>query len=171
MKNYSQLFPNKFYEVHIKWSSKPIKLSENWEQLTKINQDNTYLYKIYAKRGDKCKLIYIGMTEAQDLHRRLYNWDHQLKQNSMREKNNRWVLYLSVGEYIIKNEDFDSYKWATKNTKIIEKLLIISHTNMPSLMNKKSINWFSTGEWLTIKNQGFLKDGFLKTISYGIFCK
>jgi hypothetical protein len=168
MKNYSQLFPDAFCEVHIKWSN-PIKLSQNWEHLSLTDQTNSYLYRIIAKRGDKYKLVYIGMTENQEIHVRLSNRDHKAKQGIMKDLNNGWVLYLSVGDYIVKNEDLDSFNWAVLNTKIIEKLLIISHSEIQSLVNKKGVNWFSTGVWLTICNHGFLKDNLLKNISYGIF--
>ena len=168
MKNYSQLFPDAYNEVHIKWSD-PIKLSQHWEHLSLIDQTNSYLYRIIAKHGQKHKLIYIGMTENQEIHVRLSNKDHQAKQRMMKELNKGWCMYLSVGDYIVKNEDIKSFNWAKLNTKIIEKLLIISHSERQSLVNKKGINWFSAGVWLTICNHGFLKDDFLKNISYGIF--
>jgi hypothetical protein len=168
MKNYSQLFPDAFNEVHIKWSN-PIKLSQNWEHLSLTDQTNSFLYRIVAKRGEKYKLIYIGMTEKQSIHERLYNKDHQLKQQFMKESNKGHVLYVSIGEYIQKNEEIKSFKWAKNNTKIIEKFLIVTHSEIKSLINKKNINWFSTGAWLTIRNHGFLKDDLLKNISYGIF--
>jgi hypothetical protein len=170
MKNYTQLFPDAFFEVHIKWSN-PVRLTENWGHLSSIDQENIYLYRILAKRGDKYKLIYIGMTEKQEVHKRLYNKDHLQKQGLMKEQNNGWVLYLSVGEYIVKNDDFESFQWAQNNTKIVEKLLILSHSEVKSLVNKKGIHWFSSGAWITIINQGFLKDGLMKTISYGLFTR
>lgn len=168
MKRYTETFPEAFFEIFIKWT-KPVKLAENWNHISQLDQTDMYLYRIVAKRGDKHKLLYIGMTENQSIHQRLYNGDHQLKQAYMKEQNSGWVLYVSLGEYILKDEDQKSLRWARKHTKIIEKLLIISHSEFKSLVNKKSINWFSTGAWVTLRNQGFLADGFRKTISYGLF--
>lgn len=168
MNRFTSTFPDAFFEVYIRWT-KPVKLAENWEGLSQFDQTNIYLYRIVAKQDDEFKLLYIGMSENQFIQQRLYNKDHQLKQAYMKKQNRGWVLYVSLGEYVLTNEDKKSFKWAKTNTRILEKLLIITHSNFPSLVNKKNVNWFSSGAWVTIINQGFLADGFRKTISYGLF--
>jgi hypothetical protein len=160
------IFKDSYRCIEIKWH-RPIKLQNSKLQLKELNQTNMYLYKIIAKRGPKYKLIYIGMAQKQFIHHRLYNKDHQLKQQFMKEENNGWVLHVSVGEFI-KNEDLlNDFNWAKKNIKIIEKLLIIIHSEFESLQNKIAVSWFTTGTWLQIKNRGFLKDQMSKLICYG----
>lgn len=169
MNRFTKIFPESFYNVHILWDKTPVKLTENWAYLSDKDQSNIFLYKIFAKRGDKCKLIYIGMSQNQSIQMRLYNKDHQLKQKFMREQNKGWVLYVSTGEYVNPDEDDESFKWSKKNVSIIENLLIIGHSHMESLINKKNVRWFSSGYWITIYNKGLLRDGMHKTLSYGLF--
>lgn len=169
MRKFNQLFDHSYKNIHIKWH-RPIKLIDNRELYKDLDQDNIFLYKIVAKRGNNYKLIYIGMSEKQQIQARLYNKDHKLKQQFFKEQNNGWVLYCSVGEFIISDDDQTSFRWAKRKVSLIEKMLIITHSEFPSLQNAKCINWFSSEKaWLTIKNSGFVKDGMYKTVSYGLF--
>lgn len=167
MKKLTQLFENSYESVAIKWHS-PVRLAENWEEYSKINQTDIFFYKIIAKRGEKYKLIYIGMSEKQSIHQRLYNKDHRLKQQIMKENNNGWVLYSCLGELKKTKDENDSYEWSKNNVPLIEKMLIITHSDFPSLTNKIGINWFSCNAWIKIKNTGFLKDEMYKIITYGL---
>jgi hypothetical protein len=160
------IFKYSYRCIEIKWH-KPILLQDSKMHLIGLDQTNIFLYKIVAKRGDQYKLIYIGMTEKQWIEKRLYNKDHQVKQQFMKEANNGWRLHVSVGEFVKDDEFLVDFSWAKRNIKIIEKLLIIIHSEFKSLHNKKEISWFSTGTWLEIKNKGFLKDGMCKLICYG----
>lgn len=166
MKKLSQLFEYAYADVNINWHN-PVKLAENWEAYSKIDQDNIYFYKIVAKRGEKYKLIYIGMSEKQYIHDRLYNKDHQLKQKIMKEMNNGWVLYSCLGE-LKDYTDNNQLNWTRKHIALIEKMLIISHSDFPSLTNKKGINWFRSGSWVKINNTGFLKDGMYRILTFGL---
>jgi hypothetical protein len=69
--------------------------------------------------------------------------------------------FVDIGEK--KHMDF-----SVKNVKSIENILIVSHYNY-NLYNKRDKEWFSSGFWICIKNEGFLKDKMKKTISYGLF--
>ena len=166
MNKLTPIFTDSYRIVDIKWHH-PIPLVESQKELRKIDQDNTFLYKIVAKRGAKFKLIYIGMAERQTIHLRLYNKDHQIKQSLMKEENNGWVLYVSIGEFLKKEKYESSFRWAKKNIKIIEKLLIVTHSEVEYLHNKKDVKWFNSGSWIQIKNYGFRDDKMYKTINYG----
>jgi len=83
----------------------------------------------------------------------------------MKKNNPGYVLYVYLGE--IQNSNTYSYNWAIKHIPTIEKLLIISHSEFSHLENKKSIGWFSTGEWIKIENSGFRNDGMYNVLTYG----
>lgn len=168
MRKLTQLFDYAYKNVNIKWH-RPVKLEDNWKYYSDINQDDIFLYKIVAKRGEKYKLIYIGMSERQTIQSRLYNKDHQIKQQFYKEENNGWVLYCSVGEFFSLDNEA-SNKWAKHHVKQIEKLLIITHADFPSIQNIQGTRWFYPNKaWINIKNSGFIKDGMFKIISYGLF--
>jgi hypothetical protein len=168
MKKLIQLFDYLYQNVTIKWH-KPVKLPIGRRALFDQDQTDVFLYKILAKRGEIVKLIYIGMSEKQNIEDRLYNKDHQVKQEFMKEENNGYVLYCSLGEFVQNGDDTSSFRWSKKHVKLIEKMLIISHSDDHPLINKKGISWFGTDkEWIQIKNTGYLKDGMFKVVSYGL---
>jgi hypothetical protein len=164
------IFPGAFNKVAIKWD-KPVLLSEI-NKLGNKDQDKCFLYKIVGKNKknpDDYRLIYIGMTEAQLVHYRLSNKDHQKKQAEMKKKHRGYELHCSVGEFIENYEKADLI-YSLNNIKKIESLLIVAHSGDEyKLFNKKSKNWFSTEEWIFISNEGFLKDKMKKQISFGLF--
>jgi hypothetical protein len=168
MKKLAEIFPDSFFRVSIKWH-KPVLLDE-LSKLDNLDQHSCYLYKIVGKhktKEDDYRLIYIGMTEKQLIHYRLSNKDHLEKQKEMKKQNRGYELYCSVGEFVDIGEK-KHMDFSVKNVKSIENILIVSHYNY-NLYNKRDKEWFSSGFWICIKNEGFLKDKMKKTISYGLF--
>ncbi len=104
MKRLNQLFDHSYRYVTIKWH-KPVLLPKCKKAEFEIDQKNIFLYKIIGKRGDTCKLFYIGKSERQNIEDRLYNNDHRLKQEVIREKNKNYALYCSLGEFIEIEDD------------------------------------------------------------------
>jgi hypothetical protein len=163
-------FEEDYRRVTIKWH-RPVSLDNAYEKLENLNNKNIFLYKLVGKRGEKYKLIYIGMANKQFVHHRLRNGDHQFKQDYLRCINAGWKLCVSVGEFILDEDYKNDFIWAKKNVKTIEKLLIIGHVGFKSLSNEKEVNWFSTGAWIHLINSGFREDGMYKLINYGIAIK
>jgi len=167
MKKLNLLFESSYRSVNIKWHN-PVKLALTWDEYNKIDQSDIFFYKIIKKRGEQYKLLYIGMSEKQLIHKRLFNKDHKIKQQILKEENNKWVLYSCLGELVQTNDENDSFNWSKKNIHLIENMLIITHSDFENLTNKKNIRWFSSNyAWIKIKNTGFLKDGMYKTVTYG----
>jgi|GEM_PF-4277070 len=166
--NYKRLFDEGIAHVRIKWS-KPFPLNDDWSVLSKIDQSHIFLYKIIATRGDNHKLLYIGMSEKQAIEKRLSQKDHLTKQQQMREANKGWRLQYCLGTYVYHTQNGVDVPWALKNIRLLEKLLIITHSDIATLTNKVGVNWFSTGAWVRIYNSGFLKDGMKKEVAYGLF--
>ena len=115
-------------------------------------------------------MFYIGKSERQNIEDRLYNNDHRLKQEVIREKNKNYALYCSLGEFIEIEDDRKSCLWPRKHVPLIENLLIIAHSEIGTLHNRNGINWYSSDRaWIMIENSGFLQEGMFKTVSYGLF--
>lgn len=169
--NYKRIFDEGFSDVRIKWH-RPTDLVDNWKYFSQVKQDNIFLYKIIATRGTKHRLLYIGMSATQRIEDRLYNKDHRAKQALMKEANKGWKLQCCLGEYVTtRNGSGIDLDWAIKHVKQVEKLLIICHSDLDSLTNRMSVNWFSSGAWLRVYNTGFTADGMKKEVAYGLFVR
>ena len=135
MIKFSEIFPDSFFRVSIKWH-KPVLLDELFK-LENMDQHSCYLYKIIGKhmtKEDDYRLIYIGMTEKQLIHLRLWNKDHLEKQKKMKKRNKDYELYCSVGEFIDTGEK-KHMKFSVKNVKSIENILDNKHYHIMGLPN------------------------------------
>ncbi|MBV6640758.1 MAG: hypothetical protein KI791_08570 [Cyclobacteriaceae bacterium] len=158
------------YYAQISWR-KPILYDEVF-QLSSAAQKKAYFYKVLGRFGQSYSLMYVGKVYKQDVSTRLLNGDHAFKRNSWQAEHKRHTLMISLGDLV--SEHFLDIKREKNRERMIddlESMLIYSHSYHLKFKNKKNIGSHRIMFEYYLRNSGFIKEGMLRELSYGMFYK
>lgn len=156
------------FRAEIRWQD-PIYYDEVY-LLNPELQENVFFYKILGTHGGRYSLFYIGKVFGQYVSVRLKNADHLEKRMIWQSENKRTKLMVSIGE--LHSQHYNEIRLKKNKAKMIddlESLLIYSHSDHLKFKNKQSIGSHRIMYEYHLRNSGFLDEGMLSEIAYGMF--